>query len=520
MSAGDPPAALRARTSRGDDDARRALRVARANASLESIARGASAAGADLERLLAAANGVGPRRVLEVGSNGGARAEALLRSSAARPITLVAIDSDVASATQAIERLRAFVPPPDREPEVHLYHATFGDPTLGAPHFTRIAPLVDLLRRAAFDVILFDARARSSAADIYLDLVQLVPFLREDAILVYESADDAAAALAAARRMTGEFGGEAVVARAAEGDPGAILIRGMCQTHTHEQTAALVDELLSGEPDLARGHAEGADEALVGLLRTWLARRLTWSTQDLLLPLGALPPPLNVGDVVERCAIWHGGVWSYGAAVTLAMLYRAFGFPATVYQFGVPGALTHMVTLVGLPDGRILVQDALLDAEPRRSGRLLTWQELIQAAAARRLDGLRYGAERPWTRPHLYSRRSLAESVARGCLEAAEASDLEQRMACAERVGAEPRAALEQAWSTSLEGLMHIASDRAALGAIASQLGTAHPLALFSHPCGAQPLSGVRAMDREIEALYAVETPEPQAQHGAMHAGA
>jgi predicted O-methyltransferase YrrM len=509
-------AELRASALRGDDAARGALDALRARLSLESIGLEMTGLGMPsdgaaflMERALAS----GDARVLEVGSSRGERAEALLRQAAGRPLTLISVDGWAASAEQALQRLSAFSPPAGAALEVHLYFARFGG-AAAAPHFTRIPALVELLRRCELDLILLDASREQD--ELYLDLVQMMPLLSRDAILVCESPSDFDAALAVAGRLTDEFGGEAVVCRSAHPGSSRVLFRAHCQTHSHEQTSSLVDALLRDEPDLARARAAGDHESAVGLLRSWLARRLTWSTQDLLLPLGALPPPLNVEDVVERCAIGHGGVWSYGAAVTLAMLYRAFGYAATVYQFGFSGAFTHMVTLVGVPDGRILVQDAFLDAEPRGGGRLLTWQELIGLAVARRLEGIRYGAGRPWSRAHLYSRRGLAESLEQGRIDASEARRLEEHMARAERVRAEPRGALQQAWSTSLEGLASVRRNASALRAIASEIGTAHPLALAAYPVGGQVPFGVAAFDRQIEALYAGATSDARA----MRAGA
>jgi hypothetical protein len=60
----------------------------------------------------------------------------------------------------------------------------------------------------------------------------------------------------------------------------------------------------------------------------------------------------------------EGGVWCGGNASTLVKLYRALGYEAFAIDSGVPGVMTHVMTIVRIEhDGRRLwsVQDSLFD---------------------------------------------------------------------------------------------------------------------------------------------------------------
>lgn len=68
-------------------------------------------------------------------------------------------------------------------------------------------------------------------------------------------------------------------------------------------------------------------------------------------------------DIFAGFAADEGGVYCGNAAVSLMQLFRYMGFDAWALDTGLPdGGLTHVVTLVRLPDlgGRVVLQDAYL----------------------------------------------------------------------------------------------------------------------------------------------------------------
>jgi hypothetical protein len=478
--------------------------------SVEAIAAGAAArwrAGARGPVLLGAVvEALQPARVLEV--DGGGAAEVVLGAEPTR--AYVAVDSRPERLARTAARAAAARP----GVEVACHHARLLAHPRGAPHYTRVAALVETLRGPGFDLIVV-APPRSPEA-LYFVLALTVPLLRPGGLLhCGPLASDGGVEVA--RRVAEEGAGPAFVCEPGPGAPRVALVRARAPRRTHEDTRALRDHLVAVDPALgavlaARDHARACAR-----LRHWLAARLAWSTRDLLLPLAALPPPLAVADVVEQCAAGEGGVWGYGAAVTLAMLYRAFGYPATVYQHGVPGLAWHMMTLVRVPDGRLLLEDAFFDAEPRLGERPATWAEAVTLARAGEAGRLRFVSEARGPRPHLYSRASLAAAEADGYLSAAERARLAASMEGCRRLVGEPRGVLMQSATTSLEAWARIPANARRLAEVERRTGAAGPLGLLGFPCGSLPLTGHAAADREIADLLALVAAEvaPAAAIGA-----
>jgi hypothetical protein len=432
-----------------------------------------------------------PMRVLAVG-DGAAECAALMLDRGARPTTFVGIDPCAAS----VARVAAHFGDPSTAAALALHQARLlGDPP-EVPHFTRVPELVRSLCGPGFDLIVVESPG--SGATLHLLLAQLVPLLDVDGVLCATGLERCADAVDVMGRVAREVSGPTVLWQPGEGVPAAALLQTRMPRHNHEASEVLCAPLLAADEAVAAARTAGDHVAVCGALRRWLARRLVWSTRDLLLPLGELPPALSVLDVVEQCARGEGGVWSYGAAVTLAMLYRACGYPATVYQHGMRDLYWHMVTLVQVPDGRILVEDAFFDAELRRDGRPITWPEGLEVAHAGCADTLELVSGLGEARPHLYSRASLPSAEADGFLTPAERTALEAAMAGCQRVVGEPRAALSQPITVGLEAFTRIPVHARALAQVRRLTGITHPLALLGLPCGALPLSGDRRLDGEI----------------------
>jgi hypothetical protein len=159
-----------------------------------------------------------------------------------------------------------------------------------------------------------------------------------------------------------------------------------------------------------------------------------------------------------------------------------------------------MVTLVGMPDGeRILVEDALFDAEPTLGGRRLSWTETLALACRGALDGVEYGAAAGVGRSHLYSAASLAQAAADGWLAPDEHARLATAIAAFDpRLDGVPRAALDQAHSTSLAAWARVPANAAALAETARRTGEPSPLGLLRFPMGGLPLTGDPRMDAAI----------------------
>jgi predicted O-methyltransferase YrrM len=437
-----------------------------------------------------------PERALAIGSAGAAALAAALEGRALGALHV--IEADAAAARRAAAALAT-------GPGVAVHHASLGaDPR--APHVTRVRPLVQALRADGFDLVVLDAVSAPEA--LYLELALALAWLREGGVLVCEAPARVAGWMEAAERIEREGNGTFYLWETEPGGPSALLARerGPAARRTHEETAVLRDRLPAEDPALAAALAAGDHVAAAARVRHWLAVRLAWSTPDLLLPLDCLPPPLSPLDVVEQCRLGEGGVTGFGAAVTLAMLYRAFGWPATVYQHGVPGVFWHMATLVRVPDGRLLLEDALFDAAPELAGRPVTFPEVIALARAGGADLLVFPSHPGAVRPHLYSRASLAGAEAGGLISPAERAALEAEMRGCRRLFSEPRAALLQPTSTSLARFAAVPVHARALGEVARRTGIASPAGLLGLPCGGLPLTGdVRADRAIVEALGAGE---------------
>jgi hypothetical protein len=426
---------------------------------------------------------VRPARVLAIGAGSAPRFAPM--ASGPWLETLVGVDASAASVAAA-----------GPGAVIELHHATLRRTTAAAPHFTRRPELVRALCDDGFDLVVLEAAPPAHA--LYLDLVQALSFVRTRGVLVCEGIGRVPGGLAAVERLVGEEAGAAVRWRPPDGGPTTVLMRARMPRHTHEDTAelrAVVMQDAETEAALA-----GRDPVRAcGRLRHWLARHLTWSTQDLLLPLAALPPPLAAVDVVAQCAAGEGGVWGFGAAVTLAMLYRGFGYPATVYQHGVPGAWRHMLTLVQVPDGRILLQDALFDGAVCLDGAPATLPDVLRAIHAGGAGRLSLPSELD-ERPHLYSRAGLPAAEADGWVTADERARLEAAMRGTERVLDEPRAALAQATSCSLARFAALPVHARILERLAAT-GVTTPLWFLAVPFGEVPLTGRAAFDRELVRL-------------------
>lgn len=475
---------------------------------VEAIAAAATrrgGAGEDAVLLRVLVEMVAPAHVLEIGSSDGACA-ALVRAAMGEPLRrFVGIDPRAESWRRATARTAG-------TPGIEHYHASLlAEP--GVPHLTRVPALVRALCAGAFDVVVVEPP--TSAAALYLTLAQALPLLPPGGVLHCGPLDRCPDALDVVRRLADEGMGPAVLWQPAPDAPPTVLVRDRLPRHNHEETATLRAELLADDPALAALHAAGEHAAVCAHLRGWLARRLVWSTRDLLLPLGALPPPLSVIDVVAECARGEGGVWGYGAAVALAMLYRAFGYPATVYQHGVPDLYWHMMTLVRVPDGRILLEDAFFDAEPYLDGARVPWAEALAIARAGLAGRLEFVSGLTAPRAHVYSRASLATAAADGYLSPGEQAQLAAAMSGCRRVRGEPRALLAQTTTTSLEAFARVRGNAGALAEVRRRTGIAHPLGLLALPCGRLPLSGDPDLDREIVAVLAgatsVAEPAPMA---------
>ena len=451
----------------------------------------------DLVRLLAGI--VAPAHALEIGSSAGACLETVRAATPGREPVFLGIDPRPASCRQATVRAAA-------APAAAYYYASLLA-LPGVPHLTRVPALVAALSGQAFDLVVVEPPAGADA--LYLTLAQALPLLAPQGVLHCGPLD--AAGMEVVRRLAAEGAGPAVFWQPAADEPPTALVRGRQPASTHEDTAALCAGLRAADPVLAAAETAGDHAAVCTHLRSWLAARLVWSTRDLLLPLAAVPPPLSVGDVVSRCALHDGGVWAYGAAVTLAMLYRAWGYPATVYQHGIPDLYWHMMTLVRVPDGRILLEDPFFDAAPTLGGAAVPWSVARALARAGHAGRLEFASAADKPRVHLYSRASLATAEADGYLTAAERARLAAAMEGYERVRGEPRAALAQDMTVDLARYASVPANARALAAVRRRTGIAHPLDLLALPCGRLPLSGDPAFDHEIVDVLAEATPPPVA---------
>jgi SAM-dependent methyltransferase len=435
-----------------------------------------------------------PARVLALGGGSARRLAAMAARGWPWIETLVGVDPSAESVAAADARLADVAGP---RPAVALHHATFRRGSEAVPHFTRRPGLVRALCEDGFDLVVLEVAPPERA--FYLDLAQAVALARPGGVLVCEGAAELPGGREAVERVVREGGAVAVWSRPADGRPATALVRPRTPRHTHEDTAAL-RSVVAEDPEAAAALAGRDHVRICGALRHWLARRLAWSTQDLLLPLAALPPPLAAVDVVEQCALGEGGVWGFGAAVTLAMVYRAFGYPATVYQHGVAGVWWHMLTLVQVPDGRILLEDALFDGQVRLDGRPATLTQVLAAIPEGGGGRLSLPSELD-ERRHLYSRASLAAAEADGWLTAAERARLETAMRGAERVLGEPRAGLVQAASCSLERFTALPVHARILERIAAGTGVASPLWFLAVPFGRIPLTGRAGFDGKLARL-------------------
>ena len=444
---------------------------------LEAIAAAATASGGETP-VGALAAVLRPARVLAVGVDSAALAATVPDA------TIVTLDPDADRAARATCG------------SVRAFHAALRPAAQDAPHFTHLTAFVELLREPGFDLVLLGAD--ESARALYDDLAQLVALVSATGVLLCEDFARCPDGTEAVVRLLREGQGRGLLWHAPGRSAPSLLMRAPLRTRVHGDTDALRDQLTREHGGLRTALEQGAHETVCRWLRSWLAARLTWSTRDLTLPLTALPPSLTVEDVIERCQLGEGGVGALGAALTLAMLYRSFGYPATVYQHGVAGLYGHTVTLVGTPPGRVLVEDALLDTEPQRKGAAVPWPDIVMAVRQNASERIAYAAGGLVERPHLYSLAGLAQAAADGFLTPAEQSRLAAELASVAPQLGVPRAALRQRHTCSVDAYVAVTVNRRSLAAARLRSGLEGPLSLLAAPLGGLPLTGEPWMDEML----------------------
>ena len=89
----------------------------------------------------------------------------------------------------------------------------------------------------------------------------------------------------------------------------------------------------------------------------------------------------------------RGGVWCYGAAIALMRLYIAYGFNASILDYGKLGVMTHVVTLVKINHDRrqrMVIQDATFNltyVDP--DGVPYDYHEFVKVLKKRQRDKIR-----------------------------------------------------------------------------------------------------------------------------------
>jgi len=167
--------------------------------------------------------------------------------------------------------------------------------------------------------------------------------------------------------------------------------------------SALLRELITKEMSLREPGL--TDWEVVNRLRDWSHANTDVSTEGYLLDKDTSFAFYNrsAAEIFAAFLQDRGGVWCGGAAYALMEVYRLFGFQASFLDYGKPGVMTHVVTLVKvMHDGtqRTTIQDPTLniayaatDGTPYDYFELLTALLQHQAGRIRMLHGSREGGD-------------------------------------------------------------------------------------------------------------------------------
>ncbi|HXZ44536.1 MAG TPA: hypothetical protein VEH53_06875, partial [archaeon] len=131
-----------------------------------------------------------------------------------------------------------------------------------------------------------------------------------------------------------------------------------------DTSSALLRELITREMSLRDGGL--TDSEKVNRLREWVHANILVSTPSNLLDQDKSFDYYNrsAGEIFAAFFQDLGGVWCGGAAYALMEVYGLFGFKASMIDYGKPGVMTHVVTLVKIKYGGLeetVIQDPTLN---------------------------------------------------------------------------------------------------------------------------------------------------------------
>lgn len=140
------------------------------------------------------------------------------------------------------------------------------------------------------------------------------------------------------------------------------------------------------------GLSDHDDWSAVQAIRQWASTHVDWCSKELLLDQD--PSFEFYGKsaqvIFEAYSKDLGGVWCGGTAYSLMLLYRELGFNAWTLDVGIPGAMSHVVTVVEVSYGGIAkrsIQDATFNLTyTDLQGGPLDYREIVQLLAERRHD--------------------------------------------------------------------------------------------------------------------------------------
>jgi len=116
----------------------------------------------------------------------------------------------------------------------------------------------------------------------------------------------------------------------------------------------------------------------ISRIREWTYRRTAVSaTRDHLLDDKYPTNDLSASELLRLFDANVGGCWCGGVATTLRKVYEELGFPAYTVDYGQPGLLTHVITLV-LVDKELHAQDAYLNCEYTHAGRPIPFLRVLE----------------------------------------------------------------------------------------------------------------------------------------------
>lgn len=138
-----------------------------------------------------------------------------------------------------------------------------------------------------------------------------------------------------------------------------------------------------------------SDFEKVNLLREWAYSNITASSSSALLARekNYLFNYSQVHSLFSAFSEGKGGAWCYGAAIALMRVYNAYGFNASILDYGKIGIMTHVVTLVKINHDngqRTVIQDATFNltyVDP--VGAPYDYHEFVQVLKERRSDKVR-----------------------------------------------------------------------------------------------------------------------------------